>query len=141
MARWLEKLQEYQFGIVHRQGRKHTNTDALSHLPCQCGRESHQVAESPLDVSHVAPPSSHLAGDDGSQGNSHLQNLRQAQLGDPGVAFVLRAKENASKPSSDLTKSQSLETCKLLQQWDQLEVRGGLLACKFEQEGKGVTHQ
>ena len=24
LARWLEKLQEYQFTIVHRQGRKHT---------------------------------------------------------------------------------------------------------------------
>ena len=106
-----------------------------------CGRESHQVAESLLDVSCVVPPSSHLGGDDGSQGNSHPQNLREAQLGDPGVAFVLRAKENASKPSSDLMKSQSLETRKLLQQWDQLEVRDGLLARKFEQEGKGVTHQ
>ena len=111
-------------------------------LPCtQCGRESHQVAESPLDVSCVVPPSSHLAGDDSSQGNLHPQNLREAQLGDPGVAFVLRAKEKADKPSSDLIKSQSLETRKLLQQWDQLEVRDGLLARKFEQEGKGVTHQ
>ena len=110
-----------------------------TYVPCtQCGRESHQVAESPLDVSCVVPPSSHLAVDEGSQGNSHLQNLRQAQLDDPGVAFVLQAKENASKPSLDLTKSQSLETHKLLQQWDQLEVQDGLLAHKFEQEGKGV---
>ena len=42
MARWLEHLQEFDFTIFHRQGKKHTNTDALSCLPCrQCGRDSH----------------------------------------------------------------------------------------------------
>ena len=35
MARWLEKLQEYDFEIQHRRGRKHTNADALSRLPCK----------------------------------------------------------------------------------------------------------
>ena len=142
LARWLEKLQEYQFTIVHRQGKKHTNADALSRLPCtQCGRESHQTAEFPLDVSAVSPTSFHLARDNGSQDDSHPQNLREAQLSDPGIKFVLRAKESNDRPSADLTKSKSLETRKLLQQWDQLEVRNGLLARKFEQEGKEVTHQ
>ena len=76
LARWLEKLREYQFTIVHRQGKKHTNADALSHLPCtQCGRESHQTVEFPLDVSVVSPTSFHLARDNGSQDDSHPQNL------------------------------------------------------------------
>lgn len=30
LARWLEKLQEYQFTIMHRPGHKHSNADALS---------------------------------------------------------------------------------------------------------------
>ena len=39
MARWLAKLQEFDFKIIHRQGRNHANADALSRLPCrQCGR-------------------------------------------------------------------------------------------------------
>ena len=42
IARWLERLQELDFDIVHRRGRAHMNADALSRLPCQqCGRESH----------------------------------------------------------------------------------------------------
>ena len=94
-----------------------------------------------MDVSVVSPTSSHLACDDGSQDDSHPQNLREAQLSDPGINFVLRAKKSNDRPSVDLTKSKSLEIRKLLQQWDQLEVRNGLLARKLEQEGKGMTHQ
>ena len=35
LARWLEKLEEYDFTIIHRPGLKHSNADALSRLPCQ----------------------------------------------------------------------------------------------------------
>ena len=92
-------------------------------------------------VSVVSPPSSESTSSDSNQDNSHPQDLQEAQREDPGVGFVLRAKEKDSRPSSDLTKSQSLETRKLLQRWDQLEVRDGLLARRFEQEGRGVTYQ
>ena len=33
LARWLDKLQEFNFEVEHRRGRKHTNADALSRLP------------------------------------------------------------------------------------------------------------
>ena len=32
MARWLERFQEFEFNIVHRQGKKHINADSLSHV-------------------------------------------------------------------------------------------------------------
>jgi len=41
LARWQEKLQEFDFSIVHRPWRKHSNANALSQLPCrQCSRPS-----------------------------------------------------------------------------------------------------
>lgn len=35
LARWLERLAEYDFEIVHRPGRLHTNADSLSRRPCR----------------------------------------------------------------------------------------------------------
>ena len=34
LARWLEKLAEYKFTIIHRPGKFHTNADSLSRRPC-----------------------------------------------------------------------------------------------------------
>ena len=34
MARWLEVLCQYRFKIVHRSGKKHSNADSLSRVPC-----------------------------------------------------------------------------------------------------------
>ena len=41
VARLLECLQEFDFEVVHRRGRQHTNADALLHRPCeQCGHNN-----------------------------------------------------------------------------------------------------
>ena len=32
LARWLEKLEEFQFKVVHRKGKAHCNADALSRM-------------------------------------------------------------------------------------------------------------
>ena len=38
VARWLERLAEYNYRVEHRPGRQHSNVDSLSRLPCkQCG--------------------------------------------------------------------------------------------------------
>src|SRR6218665_44187 len=43
-ARWLEKLAEYDFQIVHRPGRRRGNADALSRKSCrQCGQDGQEL--------------------------------------------------------------------------------------------------
>ncbi|KFD66239.1 hypothetical protein M514_21526 [Trichuris suis] len=45
-ARWQQKLQQYEFVMEHRPGRRHANADMLSRIPCpQCGRQSSERAE------------------------------------------------------------------------------------------------
>ena len=54
VARWIQRLEEYNFEIQHQQGLKHNNADALSCRPClsqhckQCDRlESKEAANTP----------------------------------------------------------------------------------------------
>ena len=64
MARWLHTLQQFQFTIVHRSGRDHSNADGLSRVPtspcCQCTRvdcpqvdTAVELADQPFDAESV----------------------------------------------------------------------------------------
>ena len=114
LARWIEKLQEYKFTIIHRPGRKHNNADALSRAPCQqCGRS---------DIQPVATITSANI-----TGGFSLEEMRQLQLDDNTIGQLLRAKETNQKPTDAYTKAQGVEYRHLSQQWDQLAIRDGLL--------------
>ena len=70
----LDKLQDFNFRIQHKQGRSHTNADALSQLPCQqCGRASYQQSTEAADST---PP----------------ENIEQLQQDDPHIGPILKAK-------------------------------------------------
>ena len=115
MARWLERLQEFDFEILHRKGKIHSNADALSRLPCnQCGRDNHNqpVSATSIAATMLQPQ---------SQERSTI--LRDAQLADPTLGPLLRGKEKGRKPEM----KGSRYTRRLLQIWDQLHVLNGIL--------------
>jgi len=45
VARWIEALAEFSFSIEHRPGRKHTNADALSRIPCKDCKQCRRITE------------------------------------------------------------------------------------------------
>ena len=125
LARWIEKLQEFDFEIVHRPGHRHKIADALSGLPCnQCGRSNH------LEPSLIATTVTDMS-------NTLLQHcsvneLRNSQLADPSIIIILPAIEKQQKPTANTLQGCSPEVRRFFQLLDQLEVRDGLLWRKYE---------
>ena len=58
--------------------------------------------------------------------------MQTLQREDPDISMVLRAKEAAEKPEVDVQKAQSLETCRLLQPWEQLVIHDSILFRRWE---------
>ena len=123
LARWLERLQELDFDVVHRRGRVHRNADGLSWLPCrQCGRECHGTPT----VAEVAVTTLQLP--DSQAGES----LRQIQLTDPVMAPLLQGKEAGTKPDTRSFSVFNKAARRLLQIWDQLVVHSGILCRQLQ---------
>ena len=90
LAKWLEQLQEFDFKICHRRGKKHQNADSISRIPCrQCGRPSHDTVKTlsvgAFDQTILSLPVLE------ERSNSEIRTL---QLKDPQNGFILRAKES-----------------------------------------------
>ena len=119
LARWLECLQEYDFKIVLCRGRKQTHADALSRLLCrQCGRENHSPAI--VAAAPIMPR------------GCQQEDLRTAQLADVDIAPALQVKQADRHPGEDRLKEMSLASRHLVQLWEQLVVRDGILYRLFE---------
>ena len=52
LARWLEKLQEFNYTIIHRRGHTHANADALSRMSCNQRRCPVHSVDGTIGVMH-----------------------------------------------------------------------------------------
>jgi len=87
LARWLERLQQYEFQIIHRKGQLHKNADGLSRRPCAeigCA----YCAKAKLKENSIARI---VLGED------NLEEWRK-QLEDPVISLFLRGKELGRRP-------------------------------------------
>ena len=131
LARWLEKLQEYDFEIIHRPGKRHQNADALSRIPCtQCGRESHST-EVPISEDAVGAVSAEQSAPLQERTSSELRSF---QLADESIAFVLQAKETNKRPLATAVKGMSTTVRKLCQLWDRLRCKDALLWRQYDDD-------
>ena len=133
LARWLERLQEFDFDIVHRKGNQHTNADSLSRLPChQCGRNSHTIAPM-IDHASQQPISAIST----FLQNDQQYNLAQLQQDDNSIGVILHGKLSNLKPKLD---NCSRDTRRLCEIWSQLEVHDGILWRHYQQPRISYSH-
>ena len=95
---------------MHRKGHQCLNADFLSRLPrTQCGRQSDEATGPEIAVIQTVI------------GGNSLADIRQSQLADGSVGFMLRAMKTNQKPDTNQLQRQS--SIMKEQLWDQLDVK------------------
>ena len=143
LARWLTFIEEFDYEVQHREGRKHGNADGLSRRPdpdisdecaieCITGsvpdeatvlvREgASQTGELPDDVPDIENVAS-----------SAWTDLAKWQKEDPELGPIARLRVNEeTQPVFAAIQAESEFTKRLWNRWDQLEVRNGLLYRRY----------
>ena len=129
-ARWLEQLAEYNYRVVHRPGRHHTNADSLSRMPCkQCGLSEASDGTTSCDavVQHeiILPTWT-------------PEEMQSAQQTDVALSKVIDWFESNSIPHSPPTQA-NLRTLWL--QRDQLMLKEGVLYRQWKDVPGGGLHK
>ena len=138
LARWLERLEAYDFCVVHRAGKLHGNADALSRRPCDpscrhCDKVERQAAPAPEEVSRVRLEDADTPTAD---------EMRAAQRTDRDIALLWPALQSGQRPPAKSLSSCSTKTKALWLQWQSLELVEGLLCRRYEDARTlEVTHQ
>ena len=129
LARWLGKLEQYDYSMEYRPGRTHNNADSLSRRPYELdcthclGKELDAVARR----LRVLEDSSETDG-----------RWRRAQRGDTDLAPVIRCLEaGGERPSWEVISAESPSTKHLVEQWATLKLDRGVLLKRWEKARGG----
>ena len=162
MARWLERLGNFDLHISHRPGKRHTNADSLSRKPCtQCGRPDESSTDEVSDMLNEPPKQKSSCESIGMvttrrQGKDAMEpfrpaqgwldgwdpiQLRSAQESDPDIAPLVKAlNEGQNRPKWQNISAGSVRLKTLWRQWDRLQVIGGVMYRKWYEENSENYH-
>ena len=123
LARWLGRLEQYDYSVEHRAGRSHTNADSLSRRPCEpgCGHCSRREDN---------PVCRRLYVDGGA--SEARERWRDAQRADADLAPVIRWLEAGERPGREELAPESPATKHLVEQWAALRLQEGVLQRRWE---------
>lgn len=104
LGHWVLRLQEYDFTVTYKSGRKHSDADALSRCPqptTHCPQPSSQSNSSP-STTPLALPMAPLQ----TAGEDILQNLVSLQRADPYCRRLLDLLDGSTSPPNSRTRRQ-----------------------------------
>ena len=138
VARWIQRLQEYDYEIQHRQGLKHNNADALSRRPClaqyckHCDRlESREAARTPDKTNAASLEKETIVASVRLAGTLDVESyndLRKAQEQDGDLKPILMWREKSdTRPNWEAVAPHSPTTKLYWAQWRSLHLREGVL--------------
>ena len=115
-------MEEFNFTVEHRAGKKHENADALSRRPCrQCG-----VCTSEKTATEIAGIRA-LQVDEQHQPIWSMEAIKRTQESDPDMAPLYSALRDNEKPPWDAILDASQETKAYWTQWDRLTLEHGIM--------------
>jgi len=122
-ARWLEIMEEYDFEIEHRPGKKHANADALSRKPCrQCALDEENVSVNIVRTMESA------SRDEGIEELSLSEEALRDYREDPELGtFFHIFEEGTEQVPWEAIVGLDRVTKILWVQWDRLVKRNGML--------------
>jgi len=132
--RWLEILEEFNFTVENRAGKKHENADALSRRPCrQCGvctPETRATETAGIRALHVE-----------EQPIWSMEEIKRVQESDPDIGTLYSAFSDNAKPPWDAILDASQETKAYWTQWDRLTPRNGVMYRRYSSAQLSETLQ
>ena len=124
MARWIGKLDQYDYEIQHRPGRVHSNADSLSRRPCEPDCRHCVNKEARMQKCSRTVVRSDLVAD-----NKKMQEL---QMADRDLKPIIHAMKNSSvRPAWEKISASSPVTKNYWAQWEALRLDDGVLQRKW----------
>jgi len=136
-ARWLEILEEFQFDIEHRPGRRHCNADGLSRRPCrQC-----TVEDESIDVNRIVIQPSSDQGTAEPGGSWSPDQLRKDYADDFQLStFHQLFEQNTEQVPWNTIVGLDRVTKGLWNQWERIAMVDGVLYRDWE-SADGLQHR
>ena len=131
LARWIGRLEQYDYNIVHRPGRVHNNADSLSRRPCEpeCHHCSRKEPEAVCRLTQVRSATS-----------TEDATLQEAQQKDPDLRPLIEWLEaGRDQPDERDVTAASPATRYYCKQWDTLRLDNGVLVKRWMSANGKIT--
>jgi len=124
LARWLERLQQYNFDVIYRKGLSHKNADSLSRRLCETEDYQYCVREKECFETRRNHRSCSLEEED-------LEHWRQYQKKDSSISIMILGKETNIRPSHSEIAALIISAQIYWSYWDALVIKNGVLYKKW----------